>query len=151
MRCSPPGSSVRGDSPGKNNGVGCHSLLQGIFLTRGLNQSLPHCRQTLHGLSHQGRPWLSIIPLCRYIYNFFIHSSADGHLFSSVLAILNSAAMNIRVRVLLATVVFLRKKSKKESIYVYLWLIHFAVQQKLTPPKAAMKGRGNCSVLPDSL
>ena len=31
MDCSPPGSSVRGDSPGKNTGVGCHALLQGIF------------------------------------------------------------------------------------------------------------------------
>ena len=29
---SPPGSSVHGDSPGKDTGVGCHSLLQGIFL-----------------------------------------------------------------------------------------------------------------------
>ena len=28
------------DSPGKNTGVGCHFLLQGIFLTQGLNQSL---------------------------------------------------------------------------------------------------------------
>ena len=26
--CSPPGSSVHGDSPGKNTGVGCHTLLQ---------------------------------------------------------------------------------------------------------------------------
>ena len=26
--CSPPGSSVHGDSPGKNTGVGCHALLQ---------------------------------------------------------------------------------------------------------------------------
>ena len=26
--CSPPGSSVHGDSPGKNAGVGCHALLQ---------------------------------------------------------------------------------------------------------------------------
>ena len=29
---SPPGSSVHGDSLGKDTGVGCHSLLQGIFL-----------------------------------------------------------------------------------------------------------------------
>ena len=29
---SPPGSSVLGDSPGKNTGVGCHALLEGIFL-----------------------------------------------------------------------------------------------------------------------
>ena len=28
--CNPPGSSVHGDSPGKNTGVGCHVLLQGI-------------------------------------------------------------------------------------------------------------------------
>ena len=27
MECSPPGSSVRGDSPGKNTVVGCHALL----------------------------------------------------------------------------------------------------------------------------
>ena len=32
--CSPPGSSAHGDSPGKNTGVGCHALLQGIFLTQ---------------------------------------------------------------------------------------------------------------------
>ena len=31
---SPPGSSVHGDSPGKNTGVGCHVLLQGIFPTQ---------------------------------------------------------------------------------------------------------------------
>ena len=29
--CSPPGSYVHGDSPGKNTGVGCHALLQGVF------------------------------------------------------------------------------------------------------------------------
>ena len=30
MDYSPPGSSVHGDSPGKNSGVGCQALLQGI-------------------------------------------------------------------------------------------------------------------------
>ena len=39
---------------GKNTGVGCHSLLQEIFLTQGLNPGLPHCRQTLYRLSHLG-------------------------------------------------------------------------------------------------
>ena len=29
MDCSVPGSSVHGDSPGRNTGVGCHALLQG--------------------------------------------------------------------------------------------------------------------------
>ena len=32
-----PGSSVHGGSPGKNTGVGCHFLLQGILSTQGLN------------------------------------------------------------------------------------------------------------------
>ena len=41
--CSPPGSLVHGDSPHKNTGVGCHDLLQGIFLTQGLNLGLLHC------------------------------------------------------------------------------------------------------------
>ena len=33
MDCSPPDSSVHGDSPGKNTWVGCHALNQGIFTT----------------------------------------------------------------------------------------------------------------------
>ena len=46
------------DSPGKNTGVGCHTLLQGGFLTQGLNLGLPHCRWILYCLSHQGNPWI---------------------------------------------------------------------------------------------
>ena len=37
MGCGLPGSSVHGDSPDKNTGMGCHALLQGIFPTQGLN------------------------------------------------------------------------------------------------------------------
>ena len=44
------------DSPGKNTGVGCHSLLQGIFPTQESNLGLLHCRQIPYHLSHQGRP-----------------------------------------------------------------------------------------------
>ena len=51
--CSPPGSSVHGDSPGKNTGVACHALLQGIIPTQGSNPDLPHYRQILYHLSHQ--------------------------------------------------------------------------------------------------
>ena len=54
---SPPGSSVHGDSPGKNTGVGCHALLQWNFPTWGSNPGLPHCRWILYYLSHQGNPW----------------------------------------------------------------------------------------------
>ena len=57
MDCSPPLSPW--GSPGKNTGVGCHFLLQGIFMTQGWNPYLPHL---LHWqvnslqLSHPGSP-----------------------------------------------------------------------------------------------
>ena len=54
MDCSLPGSSVHGITPGQNTGVGCHSLLQGIFPTQGSNPGLPRYRQILYCLSHQG-------------------------------------------------------------------------------------------------
>ena len=56
MDCSPPGSSVHGDSPGQNTGVGYHALLQGIFPTQGWNPGLLHCRLILYGLRHWGSP-----------------------------------------------------------------------------------------------
>ena len=71
MYCNLPGSYVC-YSPGKNAGVGCHFLLEGIFLTQGLNLRLLcllHCRRlftTVHGnnssvesLSHV---WLFVTP-----------------------------------------------------------------------------------------
>ena len=42
-----PVSSVHGDSPDKNTGLGCHALLQGIFLIQGLN---PQFLRLLHRL-----------------------------------------------------------------------------------------------------
>ena len=80
MNCSLPGSSVHGFPQEKmtlewvvipfsrgwerkwekmmkewnDTGVGCHSLLQGIFPTQGLNLGFLHCRQILYHLSHQG-------------------------------------------------------------------------------------------------
>ena len=47
------------DFPGKNTGVDCHSLLQRIFLTHGLNLSLSHCPHCLTGslsLAPPGKP-----------------------------------------------------------------------------------------------
>ena len=43
---------------------GSHSLLQGIFLTQGLNPCLLHCRQILYHLSHQ-RSLLQAYPLLK--------------------------------------------------------------------------------------
>ena len=52
MDCGPPGSSVHGDSPGKNTGMGCHAFL--LFPIQGSNLGLPHCRWILY---HLRKPW----------------------------------------------------------------------------------------------
>ena len=41
MDCSLPGSSVHGDSPGKNIGVGCHALLQENLPNPGIEPRSP--------------------------------------------------------------------------------------------------------------
>ena len=56
MDYSLPGSSVHGDSAGKNTGVGSHAFLQGIFTTQESNPGLPHCRWILYHLSYQWNP-----------------------------------------------------------------------------------------------
>ena len=71
--CSLPGSSIHGILQAKilervaisfsNTGVGCHFLLQGIFLTQGSNPGVLHCRQILYHSSHQGSPAPMLIAL----------------------------------------------------------------------------------------
>ena len=68
MGCSPPGSSVHGDSPGKKSGVGGHALLQGAVLIQGSKlqaDSLP--------LSHLGSP----ITVHRQIFCFSLTVSCS--------------------------------------------------------------------------
>ena len=55
---SPIDFSVHGCSSGKNTGVGCYVLLQGIFPTQGSKPCLPHCRLILYHLTHRGSPHL---------------------------------------------------------------------------------------------
>ena len=52
----PPRLLCPWNSPAKNNGVGCHFLLRGIFPTQRLNLDFLHCRRALYILSHQGSP-----------------------------------------------------------------------------------------------
>ena len=87
MDRSLPGSSVHGDSPGRNAGVGCHALLQGIFPSQGLS---PHLLRLLHRqagsvpLAPPGEPgkWCTIVGLV------FISLMTGGveHLFTCLLA-----------------------------------------------------------------
>ena len=83
MDCSLPGSSVHGNSPGKNTEVGCHALLQGIFQTQGSNLDIPHCRQILYRLSHTqsyvvifwvSEPGSFLLP----VYASFLHCCKQG-------------------------------------------------------------------------
>ena len=59
------------DFSDKNTEVGCHFLLQGIFLTQGLIPHLLHCSQIPYHLSYQGSP-----SLCVYIHNYEIFTCA---------------------------------------------------------------------------
>ena len=49
------------NSPDKNTGVSCHSLLQGIFQTQGLNSGLLHFKRILYHLSHQESPKMLLV------------------------------------------------------------------------------------------
>ena len=60
MDFSLPGSSIHGDSPGKNTGVGCYFLHQGIFPTQGLNLCLLLWQADSLPLSHLGSPTLGM-------------------------------------------------------------------------------------------
>ena len=81
--CSPPGPSVRGDSPGKSTGVGCHAVLQGIFPTQGSNLGLLHCRCILYRLSHQRSPssWYLLAGfLAIYLIYLYTHTHTHTHI-----------------------------------------------------------------------
>ena len=58
------------DSPGKSTGVGCHSLLQGLFLTQGSNPGLLHCGHILYHLSYLGSLTFLQFQLCSRNINF---------------------------------------------------------------------------------
>ena len=63
--CSPPGSSVHGDSPGSNTEVSCRALLQENFPAQGSNPGLLRCRKILYHLSHQRSRWWALTCILR--------------------------------------------------------------------------------------
>ena len=67
------------DFPGKNTGVGCNFLLQGIFLNQGSNLRLLHWQADSLLLSHQGSPniWIQSILHLDHLHKYqpMIHSS----------------------------------------------------------------------------
>ena len=61
MNCSLSGSSVHGDSSGKNTGVGCQFLFQGVFPTQGSNPCLLPWKVDSLPLNHKESFWFSLI------------------------------------------------------------------------------------------
>ena len=75
--CSPPSSSVHGDSPGKNTGVGFHALLQGIVPIQGSNLRLLH-RHSQAGFFTTSATW-----------------EAHSHIWTCVFECVNISSVNL--------------------------------------------------------
>ena len=64
--------------PGRNTGVSCHFLLQGIFLTQGWNPSFLHWQGGFLQLSHQGSPQLSYPSINRCRDSLFLPTAEEN-------------------------------------------------------------------------
>ena len=98
MDCSLPGSSVHGIT-----GVSCHFLLQGIFMTQGLNLSLLHCRQMLYQLSHQGQKYWGCDKLGNIqVESFSLKTTYSSHFSSSFHSLSFSLSFSLCVSLFLS-------------------------------------------------
>ena len=105
LDCSLLGSSVHEIFQARNTGVGCHFLLQAIFLTQGLNLCLLcllHCRQILYPLVHWGSHTLllsnyyKLLEITGKSNCFHIVSLGFFFFFSFLILLLPALAKNIR-------------------------------------------------------
>ena len=90
------------DSPGKSTRVGCHFLLQGIFLTQGSNPGLSHCRQTLLPSEPPGkyRVPFNYIPTQWWVVMLVWINQTPGHrLFSSWILLLSVKVVDILMNI----------------------------------------------------
>ena len=102
-------------SSGKNTGVGCHPLYQGIFLTQVSNPNLPHDRQILYPLSHheERKTHTNLyLYVCVYIY---IHT----HIYITIY-----------------TCCSIIKDSTKKKLYIYVFFFksHETLAKSLISP-----------------
>ena len=154
MDCSPPGSSAHEDFPGKNTGVGCHALLEGIFPTQGSNPGLIADR-FFYCLSHQGSQrileWVAY-PFSRgsfqprdwtrvsFIAGGFFTIWATREALYTLPCAKQVASRDLLCTVQEAPLVLCGTWSGgkgasgevQEEIYVHIELIHVTVQQKAT-------------------
>ena len=117
MDCTLPGSSVHGDSPGKNTGVDSLFLLQGIFPNQGSNPDLPRCRQILYLLSHQRSP-----VILEWVAYPFSRGTSQPRNWTGVSCIVGRFFSSWATREAIGV----------EWIHIYAWLSPFAAHQKLS-------------------
>ena len=108
------------DSPATNTGLGCHFLLQGIFLTQELNLGLLRCRQILYRLSYKG------ISSCEVeLLTFIVFEMKTGKYFTYLFIYLkipwvNSLHMNMNNTWLVKNnSVFTKRKSMRRVVLFY--------------------------------
>ena len=116
---------VHGSSLSKNTGVGCHSLLQGIFPTQAANL---HCRWILYLLSHQGSPVVSEFVYYRYLINW-------NHMICDLLCLTSFTEHNVfKVHPFVAYIEmsFLFKSDQQSVICLYhILFFHSSVDEHL--------------------
>ena len=128
------------NSPGKNTGVGCRSLFQGIFSTQGSNPGLLYCRQILYHLSHQenpinlksiwklccrGRRWEDLGEWHWNMYNIMYEMRCQSR-FDARYWVLGASALG-RPRGMVWG--GRREEGSGWRTHVYLWQIHFDIWQ----------------------
>ena len=90
------------NSPGKNTGVGCHSLLQGTFQTQVSNPDLRHCRQILYHPSHQGSQY-STMPKAVNKLVLYGHNQRNANAEICVAAVRGAVPILMKLFLLLCT------------------------------------------------
>ena len=107
------------DFPGKSTRVGCHFLLQRIFLTQGSNPGLPHCRQMLYCLSHQGslltpKPWWGGVGFFVLVWFFTAYLQYSSHILIQFRSVVTWLAFEEEGKILIC---FSLRKKKIFEIY----------------------------------
>ena len=111
------------NSPGQNTGMGSLSLLQEIFRTQGSNPGLPHCSWILYQLSHKRSPILE------WVAYSFSRGFSQPRNRTGVSCITDGFFTNWAFSAL--RWLKMGRKFQKEGVYVYIWLVYLAVQQKI--------------------
>ena len=117
MDCSTPGSFCPQDSPGKNTGVGCHFLLQGIFSTHGSNLQSSALAGKFFTTEPPGKPLPQPLTLF-FMFPTYTHIQSKPNVLGNV------RSSDIRVSLLMSTPLRINWQClahKRHSMTIYLF------------------------------